>query len=644
MKVGAVICLTVAVSALAADNNSDRFYKAIRNNSLGEVKALLAAGADVNTRDTRQTTPLMQAAAFGSLEAMKLLVDAGADVNARNAFDATALMWSVNDIRKVRLLLSKGADVNAKSKLGRTALHMAAADDGGTAVVKLLLEKGADANATDTQHSTPLVEAANRETARMLIDKGADVNAKNADGLTALMNAVGGPGAFGDVAWVKLLLSHGADVNAVSKAPSSITVKNGPVDVGGLTPLILAVTFDSREVVQVLLDAGAEVNVKDIRGMTPVMLAVASDHNDPAVVKLLVSHGADLKIKSKAGEDAEAWTRKFASTQPVARISERRTDLRSAVQMSLDLLQRTSAKFMIEGGCVSCHAQNMTALAVAAAGTKGLKIDAAAEAEQLKATKFQWAYFGQPMLQRLDPPGQAGMIAYSLLPMAADHYEADAITDTMLFNLAAEQRQDGSWNEGGLARPPIEDGPFSSTAFCVRSLQLYGFGGRKAEFDERIARAKAWMVKADARTTEDRVMQLLALKWTAADPALIQRLTKELVGMQRADGSWSQTRELAGDAYATGESLYALNNVGIPASDPVYRRGVAYLLSTQLADGSWHVASRAPKLQPYFQSGFPHDHDQWISSAATAWAVIALSAAVDEPRVAGLLPEQKQQE
>jgi hypothetical protein len=71
-----------------------------------------------------------------------------------------------------------------------------------------------------------------------------------------------------------------------------------------------------------------------------------------------------------------------------------------------------------------------------------------------------------------------------------------------------------------------------------------------------------------------------------------------------------------------------MHELGVPASDAAYQRGVAYLLRTQLEDGSWHVASRAPKFQPYFQSGFPHDHDQWISAAATAWAAIALSNAV----------------
>ena len=69
-------------------------------------------------------------------------------------------------------------------------------------------------------------------------------------------------------------------------------------------------------------------------------------------------------------------------------------------------------------------------------------------------------------------------------------------------------------------------------------------------------------------------------------------------------------------------------------SDPVYARGVQYLLKTQLDDGSWYVRSRSPKFQPYFQSGFPHDHDQWISAAATAYAVMALAPAVDQPVVA----------
>jgi hypothetical protein len=80
-----------------------------------------------------------------------------------------------------------------------------------------------------------------------------------------------------------------------------------------------------------------------------------------------------------------------------------------------------------------------------------------------------------------------------------------------------------------------------------------------------------------------------------------------------------------GDAY--GRALVALETAGLPVSDEAYQKGVKYLLSTQQEDGSWFVRSRAMALQPYFDSGFPHGFDQWISAAGTNWATIALSLA-----------------
>jgi hypothetical protein len=59
---------------------------------------------------------------------------------------------------------------------------------------------------------------------------------------------------------------------------------------------------------------------------------------------------------------------------------------------------------------------------------------------------------------------------------------------------------------------------------------------------------------------------------------------------------------------------------------------VKYLLSTQHADGSWYVRSRAVKFQPYFESGFPYGGDQWISSMATGYGAAALAMALDEPK------------
>jgi hypothetical protein len=63
------------------------------------------------------------------------------------------------------------------------------------------------------------------------------------------------------------------------------------------------------------------------------------------------------------------------------------------------------------------------------------------------------------------------------------------------------------------------------------------------------------------------------------------------------------------------------------ASDAVFRRGVDYLLAAQQPDGTWHVVTRALGFQPYFQSGFPYEHDQWISQAGTAMATIGLTFA-----------------
>ena len=125
-------------------------------------------------------------------------------------------------------------------------------------------------------------------------------------------------------------------------------------------------------------------------------------------------------------------------------------------------------------------------------------------------------------------------------------------------------------------------------------------------------------------------MQLLGIRW--ANIAAPQDRVKELIALQRANGGWGQTENLPTDAYATGEALYALHETGMSAADLVYRKGVEYLLHTQKEDGSWHVKTRAATFQPYFESGFPHGHDQWVSANGTAWAAIGLSYAVAGPR------------
>jgi hypothetical protein len=220
---------------------------------------------------------------------------------------------------------------------------------------------------------------------------------------------------------------------------------------------------------------------------------------------------------------------------------------------------------------------------------------------------------------------------YSGLALAAAGEQPSWKTDVLVHYLAAKQRIEGNWHGVGATRAPIQDGDFSRTAMSIRVLATYGMPARKAEIAERVERAAKWLASQTPISTEDRSMQLLGLKWANTQNRVRDTRTRELMALQRADGGWSQTPYLSSDAYATGQVLYTLHELGVPSRDPAFRRGVEYLLRTQRDDGSWYVKSRAMKIQPYFESGFPYGHDQWISSTATAWAAMALSLAAPEP-------------
>jgi ankyrin repeat protein len=145
-------------------------------------------------------------------------------------------------------------------------------------------------------------------------------------------------------------------------------------------------------------------------------------------------------------------------------------------------------------------------------------------------------------------------------------------------------------------------------------------------------------------TTEDRTFRLFGLVWTGASETERREAARALVATQREDGGWSQLAGRPSDAYATGEVLVALREAGgIATTDPVYVRGLRFLLRTQAADGSWHVVSRlnppAPVSPPYFETGFPYGHDQFVSAMATAWATNALMQALPtEPQGAPAQP------
>jgi squalene cyclase len=183
---------------------------------------------------------------------------------------------------------------------------------------------------------------------------------------------------------------------------------------------------------------------------------------------------------------------------------------------------------------------------------------------------------------------------------------------------------DGHWNIAA-SRPPIESSDIELTAVSLRVLQVYAPLTQRAEYNQAVRRAADWLAKAQTKTNEDRIFQILGLVWGKGNEPTIRKAALELLQKQRENGGWAQLDSLQSDAYATGQALVALKESGaLKTSDGAYKRGVQFLLNSQFEDGSWYVKSRAIKIQPYFENGFPHGDDQWISAAATNWATMAL--------------------
>jgi hypothetical protein len=195
----------------------------------------------------------------------------------------------------------------------------------------------------------------------------------------------------------------------------------------------------------------------------------------------------------------------------------------------------------------------------------------------------------------------------------------------MAYYLKGLQMSDGRWRLAA-NRPPIESSEIEVTAVAMRVMKEYAPAPRRAEYAAAAQAAAKWLATAKPVSTEDRAFQLLGLVWGQGDKAVTSRLAQELIREQRPDGGWAPIGPsgMSSDAYATGQALTALREAGIATTDDAYAKGVRYLLGTQRADGSWYVQTRAQPVQAYFESDFPHGRDQFISAAATNWAMLAL--------------------
>ena len=484
------------------------------------VKAMKAKPALLNARGPEGSTPFMYAVLYTDAPTLKTLLQMGADPNRENDEGATALLWGARDLAMTELLVAHGANVNAASTSFRTPLMIAARKPGGTAVVRFLLEHGANPNpnAHPEVASSPLLEAAtggNAESFALLMQHGAkvgedapailtaavttqcrscfDLTAAKADEKFVYTIALLQTAVLGDARTMKLLLDRGADVSAY--------------DPFGHTALMYAAESDviPLDSVKLLVAHGADVNARSKHansgdsGMT--VLDMAKQHGATPVVEFLVASGA-----------------KPSGIEPAALHLRSKNDLRSAIQDSLPLLQRADVQFAKNSGCVSCHNNSLTGMTVGLAHQRGLTVDKTIEARQVKVNVDNLAmsrdYIHQGFLVPVGDNFSENVMGYVLLGLNAEGYKADVNTDAASMLILSRQSPDGHWDYPHAdTRQPLCLTFVGNTALGLRSLQLYPVKSQAAVYRKAVQAAASWLATVQGFNNEDRNWRVAGLAW-----------------------------------------------------------------------------------------------------------------------------------
>ncbi|QRM15951.1 ankyrin repeat protein [Penguinpox virus 2] len=250
--------------------------KQVIEDELKIAKLLLSRGYNVNAEDEYRYTPLRNAVINGNLELTKLLMANGADTTRKydgfTIFEIAALSPNINVVKEI--IRTCGYDRHSN-------ILCSASERGHTHVVKYLLDIGLKANVKDIKYFvTPLHRAVSKgyiEIIYMLISHGAVIDVKDNKGNTPLMHGLSYP----DV--VKLLLDKGANPNTINGNRS--------------TPLHVAASTYSLNIVDILLSYDVVIDAKDNKGDTPLMNGLYR----PDVVKLLLEKGANPNAVNNKG-------------------------------------------------------------------------------------------------------------------------------------------------------------------------------------------------------------------------------------------------------------------------------------------------------------------------------------------------------
>lgn len=265
---------------------------------------------------------------------------------------------------------------------------------------------------------------------------------------------------------------------------------------------------------------------------------------------------------------------------------------------------------------------------MAEATTKGFDVDDENFAHQLEHT---WKHLERGKDGYAKGEGQGGGVdtaGYALWALDVGEHPSDEVTSAVIEYLLRKQQDNGRWKCSS-NRPPSEVSDFTTTYLALYGLQNFAGEAESERVLNAHENALEWLLKTEIEDTEDQVFRALALSYFAdtnvdAESALKSQI-ESILGQQRDDGGWAQKDDMDSDAYATGQVLDTLFRVGgVDSTDDSYLSGVKFLMESQLEDGSWIVVSRSKPFQTYYETGFPHEKNQFISTAASCWATMAL--------------------
>lgn len=295
---------------------------------------------------------------------------------------------------------------------------------------------------------------------------------------------------------------------------------------------------------------------------------------------------------------------------------------RDAIVRGLAFLDADAARWRKERTCATCHHGTMTVWVLSEARQRGYPVSPEHLKDVTDWSKERLANLDKPRDSR---PGYNMVSTPAVyLALVAEAVPGQGVVsaserDRIAAHLLRHQESDGSWAWSLAPRKNAPPPVFESDEIVTMMAETALAAQTSAEARAGLDRARRWLrARKPAASTQAAAIRLFRDLRGAESAADLKPGIEQLLALQKPDGGWGQEKDLASDAYATGQALYFLSIVGVPADHPAIRKGVGFLVANQKPDGSWPMKSRAHPGEKPMTNPVP------ITHFGSAWAALGL--------------------